>query len=34
MGSTIVMFFEKNMVELLCKRMQKVSFGDSIAKNR
>ncbi len=32
MGSTIVMFFEKNMVELLCERMQKVIFGDSIAK--
>ena len=31
MGSTIVMFFEKNMIELTCKRMQKVKFGDSIA---
>ena len=32
MGSTIVMFFEKNMVELTCERLQKVKFGDSIAK--
>ena len=32
MGSTIVMFFEKNMVELTCERLQKVKFGDCIAK--
>lgn len=32
MGSTIVIFFEKDMVELTCKQMQKVRFGDTIAK--
>jgi len=32
MGSTIVMLFEKNMVELTCKKEQKISFGDSVAK--
>jgi len=32
MGSTIVMFFEKDMVELTKERMTKVRFGDTIAK--
>ncbi len=32
MGSTIVMFFEKEMVKLTCERMQKVKFGDTVAK--
>ncbi len=32
MGSTIVIFFEKDMVELTQKKMKKVKFGDMIAK--
>ncbi len=32
MGSTIVMFFEKGMVNLTCERMQKIRFGDRVAK--
>ena len=32
MGSTIVMFFEKDMVELLKNKMTKVKYGDPIAK--
>ncbi len=32
MGSTIVMFFEKDMVSLLTKRDQKIKFADPIAK--
>jgi len=32
MGSTIVIFFEKDMVELTKERMNRVEFGDTIAK--
>lgn len=32
MGSTIVMFFEKDSVKLTCERMQKIRFGENIAK--
>jgi phosphatidylserine decarboxylase len=32
MGSTIVMFFEKDSVKLTCKRMQKIRFGENIAR--
>ncbi|NPA73324.1 MAG: phosphatidylserine decarboxylase [Epsilonproteobacteria bacterium] len=32
MGSTIVMFFEKDSVELLVERSTKIKFGDTIAK--
>jgi phosphatidylserine decarboxylase len=32
MGSTIVIFFEKDMAELTVERMTKVRFGDTIAK--
>ena len=32
MGSTILIFFEKEMVDLTCNRMQKVKFGDTVAK--
>jgi len=32
MGSTIVILFEKDTVELMCKREHKIRFGDNIAK--
>ena len=32
MGSTIVIFFEKGMINLTCERMQKIKFGDRVAK--